>query len=240
MSERHLLAPPAASRPARPWYTRPELVERYESWYEGPTGIRMDRQEKAVLRRMLDEAGWLGPRARLLEVGAGTGHFTRWLKGLAGRVVGVDLSPLMLRKARELGTTGLVGGDAARLPFASGSFDAAVLVACFEYMPHPVRVLQEVARVARCGLVLGLMNRRSVAGVRRRLQVALGRNDFFEGAHLYTLGEIRRLAREAFGGHARLAWRFTLYPPGIPVASSPVGGGSFLAVRVELPGSSRR
>lgn len=106
------------------------------------------------------------PQARLLgevagrdvlEVGAGAAQCARWLAGQGARVVASDLSAGMLSSARRLdaatGTTlPLVQCDAARLPFAAGSFD----VACTAYGALPfvadtAAVHAEVARVLRPG-----------------------------------------------------------------------------------------
>jgi len=66
----------------------------------------------------------------VLDVGCGTGKFARLLaeRGLA-RVWGVDPSAEMLAEARKRvpSSVGLKLGQAERLPFKAGSFDAAVL-----------------------------------------------------------------------------------------------------------------
>jgi ubiquinone/menaquinone biosynthesis C-methylase UbiE len=68
--------------------------------------------------------------ARVLDVGCGTGKFARVLseRGLA-RVWGIDSSAEMLAEARERvpSSVGLKLGEAERLPFKDGYFDAAVL-----------------------------------------------------------------------------------------------------------------
>ncbi len=70
------------------------------------------------------------------------------------RYVGLDLTPGMLRRAR--GRRGglsfrAVEGDAQRLPFAGGSFDAAVLHLILAVVPDPAHCLMETARVVRPG-----------------------------------------------------------------------------------------
>ena len=42
-------------------------------------------------------------------------------------------------------------GDAARLPFADGSFDVVVCLEVIEHLPQPEQVLREVNRVLRAG-----------------------------------------------------------------------------------------
>ena len=53
------------------------LAGRYESWYEGP-GQAADMLEKDLLRKLLSR---FPDASSALEVGCGTGHFTRWLAG---------------------------------------------------------------------------------------------------------------------------------------------------------------
>src|SRR5262245_29581803 len=59
---------------------------------------------------------------RVLEIGCGTGLILGRLAGIAAEAWGVDLSPGMLRGARERGLR-VVQASATQLPFADGSFD---------------------------------------------------------------------------------------------------------------------
>lgn len=55
-------------------FDEPDFVARYEDWYTGP-GRRADRLEKRLLATLLEQF----PDAEtVLEIGCGTGHFTRW------------------------------------------------------------------------------------------------------------------------------------------------------------------
>jgi SAM-dependent methyltransferase len=106
---------------------------------------------------LLAEAGALGPRTRLLEIGVGTGRIALPLARRGIRVVGADLSRAML--GRLVGKrAGLpvdpVRADAARLPFADASFDAALGVHVFHLIPRWREVLAELARVLRPGAPL--------------------------------------------------------------------------------------
>jgi len=104
-------------------------------------------------------AGLLGPVAgvRVLEVGCGAASCSRWLAGHGAQPVGVDLSAGMLGQARTAERrTGrrvpLVQGDAARLPFADGSFDLACSAfGALPFVADSAAVLAEVARVLRPG-----------------------------------------------------------------------------------------
>ncbi len=74
----------------------------YEAWYEMPEGHRADELEKAVLGWLLQGyPGW----GSVLELGCGTGHFTRWLSDEGLAAVGLDLSAAMLAKAQAMKIT---------------------------------------------------------------------------------------------------------------------------------------
>lgn len=96
----------------------------------------------------LRDVGHLAPGERILDLGAGTGRFSRLLAQRA-RVVAFDLSPEMLRQSLEKGDFARVRGDAHRLPFRSDSFDATVVVMVLHQLADYRAALCEVARVSR-------------------------------------------------------------------------------------------
>jgi len=185
-----------------------DVAAHYEGWYETPEGRRADELEKAVL-------GWLlqaFPRPdSVLEIGCGTAHFTRWLSERGLAAVGLDLSAAMLAQAQVLDGIPLVHGDARRLPFADGAFDLTALVTTLEFLERPRAALTEALRVARCGVVLGVLNRRSLLGLRRRL-AGLFRPTVYDAARFYGVGELRRLLRSVAGETGNIVWQTTLFP----------------------------
>ncbi len=91
--------------------------------------------------------------SRVLLAGIGTGLDLPLLPG-GHRYVGIDLTAAMLR--RSLPRMGqhdyrAIHGDVHHLPFASASFDVAVLHLILAVVPDPVRSLGEIARVLRPG-----------------------------------------------------------------------------------------
>ena len=93
----------------------------------------------------------------LLEVGVGTGvALSRYASHLA--VTGIDLSPDMLALARKRAVAEHLSHvrelremDAAELEFADASFDTVAVMYVITVVPHPDRVLDEIARVLRPG-----------------------------------------------------------------------------------------
>lgn len=101
---------------------------------------------------------------RILDVGVGTGlELPMFQPGT--RVVGVDLSEHMLRRAASRVTrlrlaqvVGLARMDATRLAFADSTFACAVAPYMLTVVPDPEATLDELARVVRPGGEIVLVN----------------------------------------------------------------------------------
>jgi phosphatidylethanolamine/phosphatidyl-N-methylethanolamine N-methyltransferase len=101
---------------------------------------------------------------RVLEVGVGTGlSLPEYRRGL--EIVGIDLSPEMLDKAREkvdeeglTNVTGLHEMDATELTFPTASFDTVVAMYVMTVVPDPEKVMRELARVCKVGGEVILVN----------------------------------------------------------------------------------
>jgi SAM-dependent methyltransferase len=103
-------------------------------------------------------------RARVLDVGCGTGAISRVLAHWPGvaSVVGIDPSPVFLDKARQLSAedahVAFQEGDARALAFGDDTFDVAVVHTCLTHVPEPERALAELRRVLRPGGWLGVFD----------------------------------------------------------------------------------
>ncbi len=113
------------------------------------------------------------PGNRVLEVGVGTGlalpHYAP-----SKRVVGIDLSRDMLRRAQERVAAqrlrqveGLIEMDAERMGFADASFDIAVAMFTATVVPDARCLLREMRRVVRPeGTLLFVNHFRAEGGLR--------------------------------------------------------------------------
>ena len=207
-------------------FTDPIMVAGYEAWYE-TTGLRADRLEKALLKQLLVRF----PRvSTILEVGCGTGHFTRWFGEQSLQAMGVDLSRPMLIESVCLGRPQCVRGDALALPFPTATFDLVALVTTLEFLLEPIQALAEALRVTQQGLVLGVLNRQSLLGWQLKREGGL----IWGVAQLFTPAELRRLVRRAAAGRpTEIIWRTTLWPVWSGVLPLPWGG--FIGMAVMLP-----
>ena len=101
---------------------------------------------------------------RVLEVGVGTGlSLPAYKRGL--EIVGIDLSPEMLEKARErvaelelANISGLHEMDAGELAFPDNGFDTVVAMYVMTVVPEPEKVMRELARVCKPGGQVLLVN----------------------------------------------------------------------------------
>jgi SAM-dependent methyltransferase len=111
---------------------------------------------------LLARALALGPGARLLDVGAGTGKLSRLLAATGARVLAVDPAAAMIRRAAGPGVLA-ARAVAEALPFPAGAFHAAAAGTAFHWFDGPC-ALAELHRVLAPGGVLGLAwNRRDDA-----------------------------------------------------------------------------
>jgi SAM-dependent methyltransferase len=113
-----------------------------------------DPQQQAMRRAFLGDIRFPA-RARVLEVGCGTGVMSRVLARWpeVGSVVGVDPARSLLCKAREL-AAGLPNlsfqeADGRSLPFDDESFDAVIFDSTLSHVPAPEQALRQAARVLR-------------------------------------------------------------------------------------------
>jgi SAM-dependent methyltransferase len=128
------------------------MLARYDGnadWYDrtfaGYGDLDREGSSSAHLVRLLGEgSGWC------LDVACGTGLHVGGIVSTGRRVIGVDLSRDQLRIANRRADA-VVRGDACRLPFAAGSFPAAVCTYLHTDIEDIRPVFQEVARVLQPG-----------------------------------------------------------------------------------------
>jgi phosphatidylethanolamine/phosphatidyl-N-methylethanolamine N-methyltransferase len=150
------------------------IAKAYARWapvYDLVFGAVFERGRRAAITAAERVGG------RILEVGVGTGislpDYAR-----TNRLVGVDLSEPMLRKAQErvveLGlrnVEGLAVMDAERLAFPNDSFDVVVAQYVITTVPDPEATLDEFARVLKPGGEIVLVSRVGAeAGLRRTFE----------------------------------------------------------------------
>lgn len=154
----------------------------------------------AEIQRAAFEGLALGPEDRFLDVGCGSGAAVRRAAAVAQRAVGVDLSPGMITRARELACDApdaeFVEGDAEALPFADAEFTAVLCTTSFHHYPDPAAAVREMARVLEPGGRLAIGDGCTDNPVARLLNLGLR---VLERSHvsIYSSGRVRRLVEQA-------------------------------------------
>jgi SAM-dependent methyltransferase len=138
-------------------------------FWEGQGREYEDRAERLALRRLLPPMG-----RRLVDVGAGFGRLSALYAGYE-QVVLLDYSTSLLRQARErLGSDPrlvYVAANFYAMPFAPGSFDAAMMVRAMHHVEDVPAFLQQMGRVLAGGgtFVLEFASKRHFKSILRWL-----------------------------------------------------------------------
>jgi len=105
--------------------------------------------------RIVDIVTRLGkfvPGARIADLGCGSGVFTGLLHRRGFNCTGIDLSPKLIRIAREAHPgIDFQEGDIERLPFADDSFDGVLLAGVLHHLPELSKCAAEIKRILRPG-----------------------------------------------------------------------------------------
>jgi ubiquinone/menaquinone biosynthesis C-methylase UbiE len=122
--------------------------------FENAQGIRIERQHEAWLAFLREALG--PPSRRILDVGTGTGFLALLAAELGHEVKGLDLSPGMVERAKELaGERGLKAkfaiADAEGLPEKEGSYERVINRNVLWTLPEPERALADWFRVLEPG-----------------------------------------------------------------------------------------
>lgn len=137
----HLLGHPIPFAAKYAWF----LEARWRRWVLSPERLA----ERLVL----------SPQLIVCEIGIGGGYYARPLAPLVSLFVGLDLQLAMLARVREKSRTTnllLVQGNAAALPFATGSLDLIIATTVLGDVPSRDATLAEVLRALKPGGTLAV------------------------------------------------------------------------------------
>lgn len=161
----------------------------YDRWYETPRGQWIGQLEVSLVIDCLQ------PRSgeSLLDVGCGTGYFTRAIAdAIDGKVVAVDIRPdwVAYARGRDAGRSSYMVADARSLPYPDGSFDLVVSILSLCFIQDEISAAREILRVARRRFAIGLLNRRSLLWFQKGMNKGRGG---YRGARWHTVREAKRL-----------------------------------------------
>lgn len=137
----------------------------------GRAGLEGQRYKPEIVKALPEEVqasycgvgnpfslGLINKGEAVLDIGCGAGVDTlvaAIMVGPEGKVVGIDLTPQMLERARanlektSLGNVSFQEGSAEELPFAGGTFDVVISNGVFNLVPDKPKALSEIFRVLK-------------------------------------------------------------------------------------------
>lgn len=177
--------------------------DRYENWFTTPIGSLVKKVEWELIDDLLRPV----PGELILDAGCGTGVFTLDIISRGSRVIGLDLSLSMIRRARRKARSSqlrIISADILHLPFPEHSFEKTVSITALEFIPDGEKAVKELFRVTRKGgtVVVATLNSLSPWAERRREEAERG-HDLFSKAvfrspeELVALGYAQGLSRTA-------------------------------------------
>ena len=185
----------------------------------------------------------------MLLAGCGNGLFLETMLQAGFRVTGQESDPLLLSRARmRLGqAAGLNLGPCEHLSYEDNSFDYLLLLFALNRSVEPDLVLQEAARVARRGILVGMLNRWPRP---TRQESAFTAQTSSEEAPLFPLswGRLKKMIRSRIAVRQMRArsvlpgpqftWRDSALANLLNRGFYPADWGAFYAVRMDLPGEA--
>jgi SAM-dependent methyltransferase len=133
-----------------------QLRDEFNKWADAGKGEAMEEDHLPIVLPVLDLMA-IQTDDNILDAGCGAGWLARLLAERVpdGRVVGMDISDEMIRRARRahvvLDNTMFVIGGVDEIPWDANFFTRVISVESAYYWPDPARGLREIFRVLREG-----------------------------------------------------------------------------------------
>lgn len=157
------------------------------------------------LRWVLDQFDWQGQR--VADVGTGKGRFAVSIANRGGEVVALDIASAMLieaqQQANQVGVdVAYLQGDAENLPYPDNHFDLVVCMETIMHVPHPQKLVDEIARVLKPGgrALLSMTNKyriNALARIPETLYRRLRGSDTPRYMWSYSVGAFKRFLHQS-------------------------------------------
>jgi len=206
----------------------------YEAWYQTARGEWIAGIEWNLLVNLIHSKAGM----TLLDVGCGTGYFSRRFVDTGLSVTALDPNQAALSYAQQQDEgINYLRANALCLPFASDSFDYVSAITSLCFVEPPEQALREMWRVGRRGLLLGLLNKQSLLYWQKR------HSPSYAGARWDHIRSVIKWAGTLNPEPCRIATATGIVMPGGGVLSrlgekllgATLPFGAFIAVYIEKP-----
>lgn len=167
-------------------YNFDQVAEVYDTYYETHLGRQVDHVEKQLVWKYMIHMALERP---ILEIGCGTGHWTRFFRQKGLKITAVDLSEKMLEKAREKNPENVQFErmNVEDMKFRDHSFSNIISIATLEFVDDREKAFQEINRILKPGgfLIVGCLNELSEMGRTKK------ENELYRTAHFFNPEELK-------------------------------------------------
>lgn len=168
-------------------FLNPDIAAEYDNYYHTVPGKAIDEFEKRIILAHVNNL----PKMNWLELGCGTGHWTKFFSECGFQVTAVDNSEAMLEIARSknMENVQFLHADASRLPFPDACFSGIFSITMIEFVDDINQVFNEIDRVLKPEgkIVLGCLNKLSELGLNKKS------DPLFKHAHFFTPKEVQKM-----------------------------------------------
>jgi ubiquinone/menaquinone biosynthesis C-methylase UbiE len=161
-------------------------VAEYEAWFDSHSFAFQSEVE--ALREMLPE----GDKLKGIEVGLGTGRFSKALGIKEGVEPSVPMRTMAIKRGIEI-----MDGTAEELPYGDLKFDFVLMAFCISYFKTLRSPFREAYRVLKNGgsLVVGFIDKNSIIG--QDYESRKSESLFYRQANFYTVEKVQRELKAA-------------------------------------------
>lgn len=193
-----------------------DLANRYDSWFETPLGKKIFESEKICIEKLIKKV----EDKFAVDLGIGTGLFTKILREKGYRVIGIDISDEMLKIAKNRGFEVIKHDLNNPLPFEDESIDFVFSMTSIEFLKNPENLFEEVKRVLKKDgeFLLITLNSLSLWAFVRRLKGLFIKNYVFKKGRFYSPNRLKKFFHEKW--EIEKFGTCTFIPPWNPVFPS--------------------
>lgn len=145
----------SAVLPQKLYWTLAGLIHPYQAVLENSSGVKDVYQRSEEIIRLLKKFSLIDKKSIVLDIGCGVGRAEFLLQDLVGKCIGVDISPSMIKIARQniqANNIEFITVNGKNLGcFAKNSFSLVFSILVFQHLPRAVfqNYLQDIYRVLK-------------------------------------------------------------------------------------------
>jgi ubiquinone/menaquinone biosynthesis C-methylase UbiE len=147
-------------------FIKPEIANSYDEYYQSYFGKKVDEIERNIIDCLIQKV----PKTEMLELGCGTGHWTKFFSSKDFNVTGIDTSKTMLdiAKGKNINAKFTIA-NAQNIPFPDESVQIISSITMLEFVDNQDKVIQEIYRVLKknAWFILGFLNKKSILGLNK-------------------------------------------------------------------------